>query len=288
MGLPSTTVQHHDCGPIPAEPGAEAHAHPRVEQAGQRRRPLAGQPGSRDGGQVIVDIDATLVRAHSDKEGAEPTYKRGYGFPRCARSSTTASTAPGRRWLVELRRGRASAFDVADPHGRAGPSTGATARGRTGQVLVRTDSGGCSKAFLHRHHVIWGWSTRSGSPRWRPSRPLWTPLPAQAWRAALDSDGEPREGAQVAELTAWLPDTRARDPARPSDLAGRDAGHRPPRDFPIPGAQLRLTDEDGWRITCFATNTRRPRLDTAGTGGSTPPTRPGRGPDPRAERHRPA
>lgn len=32
-----------------------------------RRRPLAGTPGTRAGGQVIVDIDATLVTAHSDK-----------------------------------------------------------------------------------------------------------------------------------------------------------------------------------------------------------------------------
>ena len=29
---------------------------------------------------MIVDIDATLVTAHPDKEGAEPTFKRGYGF----------------------------------------------------------------------------------------------------------------------------------------------------------------------------------------------------------------
>ena len=50
-----------------------------------RRRPLAGTPGSRDGGQVIVDIDATVVTAHSDKEGAEATHKMSYGFaPMCA------------------------------------------------------------------------------------------------------------------------------------------------------------------------------------------------------------
>jgi hypothetical protein len=29
---------------------------------------------------VIVDIDATLVSAHSDKEGAQPTFKKGFGF----------------------------------------------------------------------------------------------------------------------------------------------------------------------------------------------------------------
>jgi hypothetical protein len=50
-----------------------------------RRRPLAGAPGTRTGGQVIVDLDATLVGAHSEKENAEPTYKRGFGFhPMCA------------------------------------------------------------------------------------------------------------------------------------------------------------------------------------------------------------
>ena len=50
-----------------------------------RRRPLAGAPGKRAGGQVVVDLDSTLVTAHSDKEGAEPTFKRGYGFaPMCA------------------------------------------------------------------------------------------------------------------------------------------------------------------------------------------------------------
>jgi len=30
------------------------------------------------------------------------------------------------------------------------------------------------------------------------------------------------------------------------------------RERPHPGAQLRLTDHNGWRITCFATNTRGP------------------------------
>jgi hypothetical protein len=29
---------------------------------------------------LVIDLDATLVTAHSDKEGAEPTFKRGYGF----------------------------------------------------------------------------------------------------------------------------------------------------------------------------------------------------------------
>ena len=34
---------------------------------------------------LIIDLDATLVTSHSDKEHAAPTFKRGYGFhPLCA------------------------------------------------------------------------------------------------------------------------------------------------------------------------------------------------------------
>ena len=31
-------------------------------------------------GPLVIDIDATLVDAHSVKEGAHPTFKRGFGF----------------------------------------------------------------------------------------------------------------------------------------------------------------------------------------------------------------
>ena len=55
---------------LPAIRAARAQARAR---AWDRCRPLDGQPGSRDGGQVIVDLDVTLVLAHSEKEGAEPT-----------------------------------------------------------------------------------------------------------------------------------------------------------------------------------------------------------------------
>lgn len=67
-------------------------------------------------------------------------------------------------------------------------------------------------------------------------------LPRQAWRAAIDADGLRRDGAQVAELTRWL-----RPSPNPTRVVAR-------RERPHPGAQLRLTDADGWRITVFATN----------------------------------
>ena len=44
-------------------------------QARERVWALGGAPG-----RVVLAIDATLVTAHSDKEGAAGTYKGGYGF----------------------------------------------------------------------------------------------------------------------------------------------------------------------------------------------------------------
>ena len=77
-------------------------------------------------------------------------------------------------------------------------------------------------------------------------------LPKQAWKRALDADGRRREGAQVAELTRWLPATFTGWPAGMQVIARRERPHS--------GAQLRITDHEGWRITCFATNTRGGRL----------------------------
>jgi hypothetical protein len=45
---------------------------------------------------VVIDLDATLVTSHSEKEAAAPTFKRASVFTRCAPSSTTAPTAPER------------------------------------------------------------------------------------------------------------------------------------------------------------------------------------------------
>ena len=34
---------------------------------------------------LVIDLDATLVTAHSEKQDAKPTFKRGFGFhPLCA------------------------------------------------------------------------------------------------------------------------------------------------------------------------------------------------------------
>ncbi|SCD83724.1 hypothetical protein F558DRAFT_03723 [Streptomyces sp. AmelKG-A3] len=69
-------------------------------------------------------------------------------------------------------------------------------------------------------------------------------VPAPGWTAAVEADGQVHEGAWVAELTGSL-------------LDGWPKGMRliVRKERPHPGAQLRITDADGMRITCFATNT---------------------------------
>jgi hypothetical protein len=47
---------------------------------------------------LVIDVDATLVGAHSEKESAAPTFKAGSGSTRCGPSSTTGPRAPGSRW----------------------------------------------------------------------------------------------------------------------------------------------------------------------------------------------
>jgi Transposase DDE domain group 1 len=235
------------------------------ECAWSRHRPLAGTPGTRDGGQVIVDIDATVVTAHSDKEGAEATYKMSYGFtPMCA-FVDHGEHGTGETLALDLRPGKASPFNSADHITVLEAALHQLPAAERGQLLVRADAGGASKAFLH-HITDAGLQYSIGFPAQGPVQAAIEAIPEQAWVSALDSDGAPREGAQVAELTNWMP-----VPVKPTrSPATYGPQHWPHgmrviarRERPHPGAQLRLTDHNGWRITCFATNTR-------GRGGTLP------------------
>jgi Transposase DDE domain group 1 len=221
-----------------------------------RRRPLAGVAGDRDGGLVIVDLDSTLVAAHSDKEHAGPTYKHGFGFaPMCA-FVDHGEHGTGETLTVDLRPGPASPFSKDDHIAALDSALVQLPEAERGQVLVRVDAGGCSKAFLH-HITDLGLEYSIGFPALETVKTAVEAIPAQAWRAAIDSDGHPRDGAQVAELTAWMPDpVKATRPGPQDWPPGMRVIAR--RERPHPGAQLRLTDPDGWRITCFATNTRGP------------------------------
>ena len=107
------------------------------------------------------------------------------------------------------------------------------------------------KEFVWHVHDL-GLQYSVGVPGRQPILDALAAVPKQAWRAALDADGDPRDGAQVAELTRWMPATFTGWPPGMRVIARRERPH--------PGAQLRITDPDGWRITVFATNTPAGRV----------------------------
>jgi hypothetical protein len=210
-----------------------------------RRRPVAG-PSC---GQVIIDMDATLVTAHSDKELAAPTFKRGFGFHPLFAFVDHGEDGSGETVAQMLRTGSAGANCAADHIAVLDAALAQLPERERDNVVVRTDTGGGVKDFLH-HISDLGLDYSVGFYGMPPVVEALNKVPRQAWRAAVDSDGLPREGAQVAELTGYLPDTLRGWPAGMRVIARRERPH--------PGAQLRLTDHEGWRITCFATNTRGP------------------------------
>ena len=201
-------------------------------------------------GVVPVDIDGSVLVAHSEKEQAAPTFKRTFGFhPLLAfvDHGPDGAGGGGEPLAAVLRPGSANANTAAEHIAVLDLALAQLPDTVRGRVLVRTDSGGGTKAFLqHLTALNLQYSVGIGVTI-GVDRELLELVPASAWTAAYDSDGSPREGAQVAELTGLLPGLTGRGwPVGMRVIARRERPH--------PGAQLRLTDLDGWRITIFATN----------------------------------
>jgi hypothetical protein len=200
---------------------------------------------------VVVDVDATLVGAHSEKEGATPNFKRGFGFHPILAFVDHGSGGTGEPLAAMLRPGKATANDAADQIAVLDAALAQLPEQLRSRVLVRGDTGSGVHGFVWHVHNL-GLQYSVGIYARQPIQDALAALPAQVWRAALDTDGRPRQGAQVAELTRWLPVTFSGWPPGMRIIARRERPH--------PGAQLRLTDHHGWRITVFATNTAGGRL----------------------------
>jgi hypothetical protein len=210
-----------------------------------RRQPVPGT------GRVVVDLDATLVLAHSEKEGATPTFKRTFGFHPLLAFVDHGVDGTGEPLAAVLREGRATANDAADQIAVLDAALGQLPADVRGRVLVRGDTGSGVHAFVE-HITALGLEFSVGVYTHDTLADTVLSLPEQCWRPAIDVDGNPREGAHVAELTRWLPPLRNPWPAGTRIIARREVPH--------PGAQLRLTDVEGRRITLFATNTRGGRI----------------------------
>jgi hypothetical protein len=220
---------------------ASALARIRAARAAARARAweLGGAPR-----RIILDIDATLLTAHSEKEGAAGTYKGGFGF----HPLLCCEAATGEALAGILRPGNAGSNTAVDhvtvlelalaqlPQGALNPGT-----------LVRCDSAGATHAFLEAV-VAKGLCFSVGCDLSERVRATILALPESAWSPALDSAGGEREGAWVAEL--------------PVGLASWPAGTRAlcRRERPHPGAQLSFSDAGGHRFQVMLTNQQGQRL----------------------------
>lgn len=187
---------------------------------------------------VILDFDATPISIHSEKELAAGHYKGGFGFnpliATCAREVLAGVLRPGnagannasdhlRVLELALEQLPESALD--------------------GEILARSDSAGASHEFAGACR-----ETRIrfslGYPINQTVREQILELEEDAWKPAVNQDGELREGAWVTELTSLF------------DLSSWPSGTRLicRRERPHPGAQLSFTDSGGHRFQCFITD----------------------------------
>ena len=195
---------------------------------------------------IVLDFDSHLLEVHSEKEGAAPNRKHGFGFHPlgCWLDET------GEALAMLLRPGNAGANTAADhitvldaALAQLPADVADRERDEPAEILARSDSAGASHAFAaalreRKLRFSLGFYVTEAVGQAALA------LDDEAWRPALNADGDPRDGAWVAELTGHV------------DLAAWPEGTRliVRRERPHPGAQLRFTDTDGHRYQCFLTD----------------------------------
>ncbi|HSD75840.1 MAG TPA: IS1380 family transposase, partial [Solirubrobacteraceae bacterium] len=211
--------------------------------ARERAWRLGGRPE-----RIVLDFDSHLVEVHSEKEGAAPNRKHGFGFHPlgCWLDET------GEALAMLLRPGNAGANTAADhvtvldtALAQLPADVADRERDEPVAILARADAAGATHAFaaaLRQRRIRFSLGYYVTETVGQAA----LALGQDAWQPALDADGRPRDGAWVAELTdhidlsAWPAHTR---------LIVR-------RERPHPGAQLRFTDVDGHRYQAFLTDQR--------------------------------
>ena len=190
---------------------------------------------------LTIDVDATLITAHSEKENAAGNYKGGYGFhPLQTYLDETREALGGL-----LRPGNAGS-NTAEDHKTVLDLALAqipAAHIESHEILVRADSAGATRGLIDY--------CREGNMRFsvgyeltEPVRTAILELPEDAWVAALAQDGTERENGEVAEITEMV------------DLSAWPDGSRliVRRERPHPGAQLSFTDHDVYRFQAILTD----------------------------------
>jgi hypothetical protein len=188
----------------------------------------------------VIDIDGTLVDAHSEKQDATPTYKRGFGFyPIVAYLDESGEALAGL-----LRRGNAGSnnaadhLEVLDRSLAQLPVTPAETA-----MLVRTDSAGATHDFVDgcRERQV---QFSIGLPVDQRVRDALCLAQEEDWQPAVETDGTARPGAWLIELTDLI---EHRWPEHTRVIARRERPH--------PGAQLSIFDQhEGFRHQVFITD----------------------------------
>ena len=190
--------------------------------------------------EIVIDVDGTLLDAHSDKQDATPTYKRGFGFyPILAYLDATGEGLAGM-----LRPGRAGSNDAADHLAVLDAALAQLPIGPSEtEMVVRTDTAGAT------HDFIDGCIYRDvrfsvGLPIDATVRDALMLVQEEDWIPAVEVDGSVRDGAWLVELSDLI-EHRWGDGVRV--IARRERPH--------PGAQLTLFDTaEGFRHQMFITD----------------------------------
>jgi len=189
---------------------------------------------------TVIDIDATLTTAYSEKEQARGNFKGGFGHhPLLAYLDETGEAPAG-----ILRPGNAGSNAAADHRQVLDLALGQLdPQALAGEILVRADGAGAT----HELCIY----CREGELRFsfgfdltEPVREAIVAMPESAWRKAIRPDRKRRKHSWVCEITEHV------------DLSGWPEGSRliARRTKLREGDQQSFADHDGYRLAVFITD----------------------------------
>jgi hypothetical protein len=230
---------------------AEHLARLRAVRADARERAWAAGAGPDLTAGLTIDLDATILISHSEKQNAAATWKKTFGFHPLMAYLDRTDICGGEALAGMLRTGKAGSNTAVDHQQvlvMALAALPAHARPRPGdpdspRVLIRTDSAGSTHAFAKTLREA-GCGFSLGFSVDGPVQTAILALAQDAWEAAHNIDGEDRDGAWITEITEHL--NLSKWPVDSRVIIRRERPH--------PGAQLRFTDADGHRFTAFITD----------------------------------
>ncbi|MFI7065152.1 IS1380 family transposase [Kribbella sp. NPDC050124] len=234
----------------------------RVRQARAAARARAWAAGaapaqaSDPDGWLTMDVDASVVPCHSDKENAAATWKKSYGFHPLMATLDRSEISSGEFLAGLLRPGNAGSdtaadhIEVLDLALEQLPAPVRPGTPDAPSILVRSDSAGATHAFAAycREQRV-GFSFGKAVDVTLVA--IADAIDDRLWQPAVNTDGSIRDGAWVVEVTG--------SPAAQPVLSAFPDSTRLilRKERPHPGAQLGLhnTTREGMRLTAFITDT---------------------------------